>query len=251
MNKDRLFADETKEVPPFEFNEGVAEVFDDMASRSIPYYRLVEEMSADLVLRFYQPGSRVYDLGCSTGTTLEILCRRAKEEGLKHLEILGMDSSSAMCERARDRLRMRCNEQEGFSVEVREQDVVEAAFPRASAVILNYTLQFVPPFLRRKLLKRVYDDLLPEGILIVSDKTLQSRPEVSRVFSDNYYGFKRSMGYSELEISRKREALENVLIPYRVEEERELLLDAGFNSVDIFFTWYNFSSFLCVKKGGI
>jgi tRNA (cmo5U34)-methyltransferase len=248
MNKDRLFAEDMKEVPPFEFNEGVAKVFDDMASRSIPYYRVVEEMSADLVLRFYQPGSRIYDLGCSTGTTLEIICRRAEEEGVKHMEILGMDSSSAMCVRARERLKGYTGK-EDFSVEVKEYDVVEASFPRASAVILNYTLQFVPPFYRRRLLKRIYDDLLAEGIVIVSDKTLQSRPEVSRVFSDSYYRFKRAMGYSELEISRKREALENVLIPYRVEEERELLLEAGFNSVDLFFTWYNFSSFLCVKKG--
>jgi tRNA (cmo5U34)-methyltransferase len=249
MNKDRLYLERMREIPPFEFNEEVAEVFDDMASRSIPYYRLVEEMTADLVLRFYKPSSRIYDLGCSTGTTLELLCGKARDKGVKHLELIGMDNSSAMCQRARQRLQA-CTDQKSFSAEVLEQDVAGASFPRASAVILNYTLQFVSPFFRRRLLKKIHEDLFQEGILIVSDKTLQSSPEVSRVFSDNYYRFKRSMGYSELEISRKREALENVLIPYRVEEERDLLLDAGFNSVDVFFSWYNFSSFLCVKREG-
>ena len=84
---------------------------------------------------------------------------------------------------------------------------------------MNYTLQFIDPLHREKLVRRIYEGLNHNGILLVSDKTLQSHTDLSRIFVDNYYNLKRTNGYSELEISRKREALENVLIPYPVKEE--------------------------------
>ena len=118
----------------------------------------------------------------------------------------------------------------------------------AGVVIMNYTLQFVPPLEREALVRRIYASLRHNGILIVSDKTTQSHTDISRIFVEKYYEFKRSNGYSELEISRKREALENVLIPYSVAEEEELFRQCGFAAVDRFFSWYNFSSFLCVKR---
>jgi tRNA (cmo5U34)-methyltransferase len=114
---------------------------------------------------------------------------------------------------------------------------------------MNYTLQFIDPLRREKLIRKIYEGLNHNGILLVSDKTLQSHTDLSRIFVDNYYNLKRANGYSELEISRKREALENVLIPYPIKEEERLFRDAGFEAVDLFYTWYNFSSFVCLKKG--
>ena len=114
---------------------------------------------------------------------------------------------------------------------------------------MNYTLQFLDPLEREPLIRRIYEGLNHNGILLVSDKTLQSHTDISRIFIDNYYNMKRANGYSELEISRKREALENVLIPYPIREEENLFRNAGFEAVDLFYTWYNFSSFICLKKG--
>ena len=117
----------------------------------------------------------------------------------------------------------------------------------ASVVMLVLTLQFVRPLQREKVVKRILDGLRPGGCLLLVEKLTFHDPKINRDFIDHYYGYKRRLGYSELEISQKREALENVLIPYRFEENRDLLLECGFATVEEYFRWYNFSASVAVK----
>ncbi len=241
--RDRVFHGDG-EVLPFEFNDSVAHVFDDMAQRSIPWYKEVQRMITTLGLTFYREGSQIYDLGCSTGTTLALLAQAFSERGIADYRMVGIDNSEAMCREAREKI----GPAGGDRISIRCADLEETPLENASVVIMNYTLQFIDPLAREELIGRIYRGLNHNGVLIVSDKTLQSHTDTSRIFVDNYYHMKRQNGYSEMEISRKREALENVLIPYRVEEERDLFLKSGFEGVDIFFTWFNFSSFICLKK---
>jgi len=245
--KDKVFEQTEPVVRPFEFNDTVAHVFDDMAQRSIPHYRDVQSMVATLALTFYQEGSRIYDLGCSTGTTIALLLQGLKEHGLDDYFIRGIDSSAPMCREALEKLSSL--EHDPTRVVIEEADILGTSISNASVVIMNYTLQFIDPLHREPLIRRIYEGLNHNGILLVSDKILQTHTDISRIFVDNYYNMKRANGYSELEISRKREALENVLIPYPIREEEELFRRAGFEAVDLFFTWYNFSSFICLKKG--
>lgn len=246
MSRDTIYNAPQEEIAPFEFNSAVAAVFDDMADRSIPWYRQVEEMSASLAASFYQPGSRVYDLGCSTATGTLLAAQALLERGAEHPRLIGIDNSPAMCSRAEEKIAALFPGDS--SVEIRCEDLLECEIADASVVIMNYTLQFVAPLQRERLIRRIYDGLRHNGVLIVSDKTTQSHTDVSRIFIEKYYDFKRANGYSELEISQKREALENVLIPYSVDEEESLFRETGFGSVDRFFTWYNFVSFLCIKR---
>jgi tRNA (cmo5U34)-methyltransferase len=217
-----------------------------MAGRSIPWYRQVQEMSASLAATFFQEGSTLYDLGCSTASGTILAAEALFAAGFRRPRLVGVDNSAAMCERASEKLGILFDGREPVSI--RNEDLLETEIRDASVVIMNYTLQFIPPLRRESLLRRIYDNLRHNGILIVSDKTTQSHTDLSRIFVDKYYDFKRANGYSELEISQKREALENVLIPYSVQEEETLFLDTGFASVDRFFSWYNFSSFLCIKR---
>jgi tRNA (cmo5U34)-methyltransferase len=117
----------------------------------------------------------------------------------------------------------------------------------ASVVFLVLTLMFVRPLNREKLLRRIHAGMRDAGCLLIVEKVLGNGSLFNRLFIERYYAYKRRMGYSELEISQKREALENVLIPYRLEENRDLLLAAGFRQVDVFFKWYNFAGFIAVK----
>jgi tRNA (cmo5U34)-methyltransferase len=98
------------------------------------------------------------------------------------------------------------------------------------------------------LLRRIYDSLLPGGAFLFSEKILEADSDTSRLFNRFYFELKKRNGYSKLEISQKREALENVLIPYRIDENIDLLHEVGFNHINIFFKWYNFASFLATKK---
>jgi tRNA (cmo5U34)-methyltransferase len=117
----------------------------------------------------------------------------------------------------------------------------------ASVVLLVLTLQFVRPLNRDRLLDDIYRGLRPGGCLILVEKVLGETPLFNRLFIKHYYELKRRNGYSELEIAQKREALENVLVPYRLEENRDLLVRHGFQSIDVFFKWYNFSGLIAVK----
>ncbi len=246
-HKDRVYRERLEVIPPFAFNTSVAEVFDDMAARSIPLYEVVQDMTADLASQFVDAGSVVYDLGCSTGTTMLRLREVLRARNVEGARLIGIDSSEAMCARARRRV-LQGQDYLNDTV-IYCADLRDIQLQPASVVIMNYTLQFLRPQERARVVSRVYASLRPGGAFLVSDKTLQSSTAASRAFAEVYYEFKRSHGYSDLEIAQKREALENVLVPYRTEEEVDLLRGAGFDSVDQFFCWCNFSSFICIKNG--
>lgn len=243
---DRVFSEEDSNIRPFEFNENVAHVFDDMACRSIPHYQEVQKLVASLALTFFQEGSAIWDLGCSTGTTMALIAQGFKDHDITDYNIIGVDSSDAMCKEANEKLNTLAIDRE--KQRVVNGDLLKIEIQNPSVIIMNYTLQFVKPLMREALIKKIYDSLPHNGILLVSDKMVQSHTDVSRIFIEYYYNFKRTNGYSELEISQKREALENVLIPYSVEEELNLFKRSGFEVIDTFFSWYNFSSFICIKK---
>ena len=246
MKKDTIYDTPMDGIKPFEFNTEVARVFEDMADRSIPWYRQVEEMTASLSASFYQQGSTLYDLGCSTATGTILAAQAIAAAGFDRPRLVGVDNSEAMCSRAEEKIAALYGEDS--PVTIHRCSVEEIEITDASVVVLNYTLQFIPPLKREELISRIYAGLRHNGILIVSDKTTQSHTDVSRIFIEKYYDYKRANGYSELEISQKREALDNVLIPYSVAEEEALFRNAGFAAVDRFFCWYNFSSFLCLKR---
>jgi tRNA (cmo5U34)-methyltransferase len=124
----------------------------------------------------------------------------------------------------------------------------ELEIENASVVTLCWTLQFVRPLYRDRLIRKIYEGMTDGGVLIVTDKVLTNDSNMNRLFIDFYYDFKRRNHYSEVEISKKREALENVLIPYRLDENLELFRRNGFSTVETFFQWYNFAGFLCVKN---
>ena len=227
----------------FEFNESVARVFDDMLERSVPFYKECQQMVIDLVLHFAQKGSAVYDLGCSTGTLLRLLVKTIPAN-LK-VRFVGLDNSEAMLKKARGKLKGHLKRCDLVAADL------ESGFELADAsvVIMNYTLQFIPPKRRAAMLKKIYKGLRPGGGLILIEKVRGESDGLNHLFVERYHGYKRERGYSKLEISRKREALENVLIPLKPGKNRDLLEGAGFRQVDIFFKWFNFAGFLAVKPG--
>lgn len=239
MNKnfDSLFAAKQDEIKPFVFDESVSAVFDDMVTRSIPFYEEIHRICADMVLRFYRSEGKIFDLGCSTGTTIHILDKELKNAG-RYASYVGVDNSSAMIERAQEK----CKHIEGAKFLC--EDMTKVDFSNAEVVILNYTLQFLALDKRLELLKKIYEGLKPGGIILVSEKLHSNHSPMQELITDLYYDFKKRNGYSELEISQKREALENVLITLTPKEQLNMLEDAGFKGSEMIFRWYNFSTYL-------
>jgi tRNA (cmo5U34)-methyltransferase len=245
MKKDEVFHTSQERGSDFEFNAEVADVFDDMLVRSVPFYLEQQNMVRKIVKKFWVPGTAVYDLGCSTATTLLGLC----EELPASARLIGYDNSLPMLEQAKQKIAQKHLQER---IEVRHGDIngqlSDIPLEDASIVTMCWTLQFIRPLRRDDLIRWIYGKLADEGILIVTEKILTNSGHMNRFFIEYYYEFKRRQGYSETEILRKREALENVLIPYRLEENLELFHHNGFEIVETFFQWFNFAGFLCVKK---
>ncbi len=225
----------------FDFNGHVVEVFDDMLYRSVPFYAEVIAASAQLLDAFLLPGDEVYDLGCATGTTLLEFCRLLPDRDLR---FIGIDSSTAMLDKARLKAELYSKED---MLSFRAEDITTMEHTDAGAYILNYTLQFIRPLQRQDFLTRLYNSLRPGGILLLSEKTISHDRRLNREFIEIYHAFKRKKGYSELEIAKKREALENVLIPFSITENIDILRNVGFTAIESYFQWFNFASFIAIK----
>ncbi len=240
--KDRLFRDLPMGPGGFDFGPATARVFDDMLARSVPCYDEIQRMVAEVAGDFAAPGSTVYDLGCATCSAFLSLDRTLPGD----VRLVGIDASPAMLEKGRARLQAA-----GFS---RPHELLchdlNQAFPLldASVVIMNLTLQFIRPLHRQAVIRRIAAGLREGGCLILVEKVLSPHSLLNNLFSKYHYAFKRRNGYDELEITRKREALENVLIPYHARENETLLLSNGFACCESFFRWYNFCGWLAVKE---
>lgn len=238
--KDTIFKSKLEKIKDFEFNENVAAVFDDMVSRSIPFYAEIHRIIIDVLSKAFQEGDSIYDLGCSTGNTIIII---NKFLGDKKYKLIGVDNSPSMLTVTEKKFR-----DNGIkNVELIQSDLEKIVFEPSGFVIMNYTLQFINPLNRLELLQKIYQSLRPGGIFILSEKIKVENPEIEGLITDLYYDFKRRNGYSELEISQKREALEKVLNPLTPSSQIELLKIAGFKKVEILFRCYNFACYIGIK----
>lgn len=267
---DSIYAAPLERIVDFRFDENVAQVFADMINRSVPGYANLIAMIGLIGARFAREGSRVYDLGCSLGAVSLALRRHVSAA---QVEIIAVDNSESMIERCRANLAEAG--EHGPPVDLRLGDIRDSEIERASVVVLNLTLQFVPPGERLDLLKRIYQGMLPGGVLIVSEKlgypaagqSIEDTHQVEdgntgsiegqtieeghqffgKLFEALHLDFKRANGYSELEISQKRSALEKVLLPETEAAHHARLREAGFPRVETWFQCLNFASMLAIK----
>jgi len=240
---DRLF--ESNKYPvPFAFNDEVAQVFDDMVSRSVPLYKEVALLVAEWTNKFYQQGTTIYDIGCSTGTTIDLAARYLSHFD-KSAAFVGIDTSEPMLARATSKL---AGWSKDHRIELLCKNALDVQYTNASVVVVNYTLQFIPVGQRLTLLKMIYDGLVPGGILFLSEKLRSYCPEFHELVTDSYERFKEARGYSRTEIERKKEALDKVLVPLTLDEQSDLLRAAGFHYFEPMIRWHNFTSFIAIKK---
>lgn len=241
MDKDALYADKRSKIGDFNFGKETASVFDDMLERSVPFYNEIQRMIGEIAADFAVDGTNIYDLGCSTGITLSNIYKAVRRD----VKYIGVDYSQDMLDK--------CAEKFSNNNFDKEYELVCAdlnngvRITNASVVVMNLTLQFVRPLYRDQLVKSICDGLNDNGCLILVEKVLGNNSVFNRMFIKYYYEMKKNNGYTELEISQKREALENILIPYRLDENKELLVKAGFFCHDVFFKWYNFCGMVALK----
>ena len=240
-SKDKIFAEAIKKPQDFVFDERVAAVFPDMLLRSIPGYPAIIGMIETLTTQFAQNNSRLYDLGCSLGASAQAMLKGLKAA---NCQIIALDNSPAMIEKCLDLPREKTAPAQ---IDFRCEDILNCEITDASVVVMNFTLQFIDKNRRREMLDKIFAGMRPNGILILSEKVKFEDPAVNELLIEVYHAFKKANGYSTLEISQKRAALENVLVPETIKEHRDRIIRAGFKSADVWFQCFNFMSMLAIK----
>lgn len=240
--RDNLFAELLSDKTLFSFNDSVVDVFPDMIQRSVPGYSTVVRMTGVLAEQYAQPGTCIYDIGCSLGESIRSveLALGDSTASRRDCRLIGIDNSSAMVRRAQEQAESKSR------IEWIEADALEVNLAPCSVVILNFTLQFIPVPQRLRLLKSIRSAMVPGGLLILSEKITMADPAMDALMIELHHDFKRSHGYSDLEIAQKRDAIENVLIPETAQAHSERLSEAGFSRSSIWFQCLNFASFIAV-----
>lgn len=238
--RDRIFEREGTRPGSFQFDEAVARVFPDMIRRSVPGYTTIIPMIGVITSRFVQAGSNLYDLGCSLGASTLAMRHGVNQPGC---HLIAVDNSPAMVERCQHHLAL---DDSPVPVDLRCEDLMQTAIRDASLVTLNFTLQFIPQGQRAALLQRIREGLRPGCALVLSEK-IRFEDEDEQAWQDRlHHDFKRAHGYSDLEISQKRSALEQVLVPETLDQHRERLLEAGFAKVMLWYQCFNFVSLVAI-----
>lgn len=237
--KDTLYRSNDEPVKPFEFNQRVVDVFPDMIERSVPGYPLTISMIGVMADEYVQERTNVYDLGCSLGGV-----SLAIQQGLKNKQcnIIAVDNSQAMIDTCVETI-----PNENQNIEFRLQNVLDTKISNASVVVMNFTLQFIPLESRKSLIKKIYDGLLPGGVLILSEKVMFDNETENETMNHLHHHMKELNGYDKLEIASKREALDDVLIPESIETHIKRVNDSGFDNAFIWLKCFNFISLVAIK----
>ncbi|MCG7535962.1 carboxy-S-adenosyl-L-methionine synthase CmoA [Pseudoalteromonas sp. OOF1S-7] len=238
--KDSIYATE-QEVRDFTFDANVVEVFPDMIQRSVPGYATIVSTMGKLAGQYAQSNSNLYDLGCSLGAVTLSMRRNIDKENCR---IIAVDNSQPMVERCQIHLK-------GFKsdvpVDVQLGDINELEISNASVVAMNFTLQFIPQAKRATVLEKIYQGLKPGGVLLLSEKIKGENDIKDNLLIDLHHDFKRHNGYSELEISQKRTAIENVMRTDSLSTHKTRLEQIGFAHTQVWYQCFNFCSLVAIK----
>jgi tRNA (cmo5U34)-methyltransferase len=138
-------------------------------------------------------------------------------------------------------------EPKSASYSLLEQDLLDTKIESAAMVLMNFTLQFVPLIKRDCLIEKIYAGLLDGGSLVLSEKIRFDDDKTNNALIDIHHQYKSDQGYSQMEISQKRDAIVNVLIPETLEAHVKRLKSAGFNVVTPWVQNLQFISILAIK----
>ncbi|MDT0594310.1 carboxy-S-adenosyl-L-methionine synthase CmoA [Glaciecola petra] len=238
---DTIYSEQLTDVEEFSFNKQVVDVFPDMINRSVPGYQTIIDGIGELAALFCPDNAQIYDLGCSIGEASLSIAKRLQQ---KKPNIEAIDNSQEMIERCEQHVK---TFQYGQYINIHKDDITLSTLSSCHMVVINFTLQFLAKDTRQGLIEKIYQSLAPGGILILSEKLAYEEPTIDNTLVALHHKFKRDNGYSDLEISQKRSALEKVMQLDTADDHIERLKAAGFSYVCRWYQHFNFSSMVAIK----
>jgi tRNA (cmo5U34)-methyltransferase len=241
MSKDEIYKQPLQNIEDFSFDKAVSDAFDDMVDRSVPGYRTLIANIGPIASHFLRPNTNCYDLGCSHGAASLSIFNCLPYDSVS---IHAIDNSSAMIEQCKQLV---LQTEASAAINIQLADINDIDIQNASVVVLNLTLQFLPLDQRYKLLEKIVAGMNPGGACILTEKITLEDDSTEHLFQTLHTNFKSANQYSQLEISQKRKAIENVLIRESLSDHQQRLTDVGFNNVTVWFQCLNFVSLIAVK----
>ena len=212
-----------------------------MIRRSVPGYENIITMIGLFAEQYVQENSKCYDLGCSLGAATLAMRHHIHQN---NVSIIAVDNSESMVGRCKNNVDKDTSK---ANVDIICDDIQNIDIQHASMVVLNFTLQFLEPKKRLELLTNIFNGMNAGAALVLSEKITYSDPIQRDTNIELHEAFKKANGYTELEVSQKRSALENTLIPDTLEYHRQRLTAIGFTKVIPWFQCFNFVSILAIK----
>jgi tRNA (cmo5U34)-methyltransferase len=224
------------------FDESVTAVFDDMLARSIPHIAQMRQAVLQAGSRFIQPGTDIVDLGCARGEAMAPLVEKFSGDN----RFVGVEVSEPMSAACRERFKSLIH---SGAVEIRNDDL-RVSYPpvHASVTLCVLTLQFIPIEHRLRVLADAFKHTTDGGAFLLVEKVLGANARTDNMLVDCYHAYKRTMGYTQEEIDRKRLSLEGVLVPVTANWNEELLRGAGFRHIECIWRYLNFCAWIALRE---
>lgn len=221
------------------FKKNVPKKFSHHIKKSVPYYNEMHNMICELSDFFLNEKSTYYDIGSSTGVLLNKLSQRHLN---KKVKLIGVESVMEMIVQAKKE-----NLKKNKNIKYLNKDIMKIKLEKADLITSCYTVQFINPKHRQKLINKIYKSLNWGGAFILFEKIRASDARFQDIFAQIYLEFKLKNKFSTHEVINKQKSLKGVLEPFSEYGNLGLLKRAGFKDIIPIFQWFNFKGFLCIK----
>jgi tRNA (cmo5U34)-methyltransferase len=222
------------------FDKNVPKHFSRHIRNSVPYYDEGHEICLQLSDFFLKEKSNCYDLGCSTGILLNKLAKRNN----KQINFFGIDTVKNMIVQAKKENKIRKNTN---NIKYINGDILKTKFKKSDLITSYYTIQFMHPGVRQKIIDKIFKSLNWGGAFIMFEKIRAPDARFQDIYSIIYNDFKLENNFSPSEIIFKTKSLKGIMEPFSDFGNLSLIKRAGFKDVTPIFQWMCFKGYLCIK----
>ena len=219
------------------FSGKVAQNFDKHISKSVPYYHWSHQLGLNISDFFLKNNSNVYDLGCSTGSFLEMI---AKRHSKKKINFHGIDEVKEMINWAK-------NKNKNKNIKFLNKNIINYKLKKSEFITSFYTIQFIPPAKRQAIFNKIFNSLNWGGGFLFFEKVRAPDARFQDIMSLIYNDYKLDQGYNAKEIIEKSRSLKGVMEPFSSKANFEMLKRAGFKDSMSVFKFVCFEGFLAIK----
>lgn len=223
------------------FKGEVARGFDDHVSRSVPFYNDGHQLIVNLSDFFIKQDSVCYELGCSTGAlTIKLAQHNSAKSDAR---FVGIDVEPEMIRLAEEK-----RSREGLAnVNFLADDILQYSLEKADMIVAYYTVQFVRPSERQRLIDKIFERLNWGGVFLLFEKVRANDARFQDIMTSLYNDYKLAQGYTPQEIFAKSRSLKGVLEPFSTQGNIDMLKRAGFVDIISVMKYVCFEGFLAIK----